>query len=72
MKLFQDLTPEQEKIFRQWARDNYKALSPIAGIWHPVVQDECRKINESYDLDFPMGSSHGTPFGTASGAEEAQ
>ena len=46
MKLFKDLTPAQEEEFRQWARDNYKAFNEIKGIWHPVVQDECVKINK--------------------------
>lgn len=45
MKLFKDLNENQEAEFRQWARDNYKPFSPIEGIWHPVVQDECAKMN---------------------------
>jgi len=49
MKIFRDLTKEEEGLFRHWARENYKPLSPINGIWHPVVQDECRKINEEGD-----------------------
>ena len=47
MKLFLDLSKEQELEFRQWARDNYIAFTPIKGIWHPVIQDECRLINAS-------------------------
>jgi len=45
MNLFRELTPEQERSFRQWARDNYVPLTPIDGVWHPVVQEECAKIN---------------------------
>ena len=45
MKLFQTLSPEREKVFRQWARENYRPYDPIDGVWHPVVQDECVKIN---------------------------
>ncbi len=30
MKLFNQLTPEQEEIFRQWARDNYKPFTDIS------------------------------------------
>lgn len=41
-----DQTEEQE--FRQWARDNYVPLEPISGVWHPVIQDECAKINSHY------------------------
>lgn len=44
--LFASLTDEQEQDFRKWARDNYKQFSEISGVWHPVVQDECRIINE--------------------------
>ena len=44
--LFRDLSPEEEKEFRQWAHENYTPGDNIKGIWHPVVQDECRKINE--------------------------
>ena len=50
MKLFRTLTPEEEAQFRAWARQNYKRLEPIKGVWHPVVQDECRKINEEGEL----------------------
>lgn len=44
--LFRDLDDEEEERFRQWARDNYEKYSEISGIWHPVCQDECKKINE--------------------------
>jgi hypothetical protein len=47
VKLFRELTAEEEAEFRKWARDNYVPFSDIRGIWHPVVQDECRKMNES-------------------------
>lgn len=52
MKMFRNLSPIQEAAFRQWARENYKPGSDIKGIWHPVVQDECRKMNET-GLDVP-------------------
>ena len=46
MQLFQNLTRQEETEFRNWARENYLPFSDIRGIWHPVVQDECRRINE--------------------------
>ena len=49
MKLFTNLDEEDASLFRQWARDNYRPLSPIKGIWHPVVQAECVKINEEFN-----------------------
>lgn len=46
MQLFRDLSPSEEADFRRWARANYEPLSEISGVWHPVVQDECRRINQ--------------------------
>jgi hypothetical protein len=50
MTLFKELNENQETEFRRWARDNYEPLTPIEGIWHPVIQDECAKINSAHDL----------------------
>lgn len=46
MRLFRELTLDEEKAFRKWARENYVPYEPIQGIWHPVVQDECSKMNK--------------------------
>ncbi|GAI99886.1 unnamed protein product [marine sediment metagenome] len=43
------LNSEEEKEFRQWARDNYTPYDIISGMWHPVVQEECSKINHEQD-----------------------
>ena len=48
MSLFKTLSESEEQEFRQWARDNYTPLDPIKGIWHPIVQDECTKINRFF------------------------
>ena len=61
--MFKDLTKAEEHEFRQWARDNYKPLSEISGVWHPVVQAECLKINqekadECKDVDYPTLIEH--------------
>jgi hypothetical protein len=50
MKLFKDLNENQETEFRQWARDNYTPFTPIEGIWHPAIQDECAKINAAQEF----------------------
>ena len=47
--MHKQLNQEEERQFRQWARDNYKPYSPISGVWHPVVQAECVKINMEQD-----------------------
>ena len=52
MDLFKKLSPKEEAVFRKWARDNYSALHRISGVWHPVVQDECRKMNEEAGKNF--------------------
>ena len=53
MKLFnEDLSEAEIKAHKQWARSNYKVHSPIKGIWHPIVQEECAKMNKEYHLDF--------------------
>ena len=46
--LFRHLNVSEEKEFRQWAKDNYKPLDPIKGVWHPIVQDECKLMNEQH------------------------
>lgn len=50
---FRDISEEEQKEFRQWARDNYTPFSDIKGIWHPVVQDECTKINQEKSVFTP-------------------
>jgi hypothetical protein len=44
--LFKALDALEEQKFRQWAREQYTAFDDIKGIWHPVVQEECAKINK--------------------------
>ena len=45
MSVWQMLNEEQVQEYQQWARDNYEPLSPINGLWHPVVQKECVIMN---------------------------
>jgi len=47
---FRTLTPTEEDQFRSWARDNYEPGAEIKGTWHPVVQDECVRINQKAAL----------------------
>lgn len=43
------LTQEQERIFRQWARDHYNPHEDIQmDNYHPVVQDECRCMKQEW------------------------
>lgn len=47
---FRKLSKEEEADFRSGARESYKPFSEIKGIWHPVYQDECKKINEENSI----------------------
>jgi hypothetical protein len=41
MELHRTLSPEEEKEFRKWARENYvPGTSEISQVWHPVVIHE--------------------------------
>ena len=53
MTLFKTPTPEEEASFREWARQNYKPYTSISGLWHPVIQAECTRINTTHELAFP-------------------
>lgn len=45
MKIFKKLSEGEREAFRKWARENYKPFTPIEGIWHPEIQEECVQIN---------------------------
>lgn len=47
---FRTLSEKEELEFRQWARANYKVRNNIPGIWPPVIQDECVKMNREATL----------------------
>ena len=59
--LFRQLNTDEEKQFRAWARENYTPLSPISGVWHTVVQDECRRMNEERAAMFTVETEIGIP-----------
>jgi hypothetical protein len=58
------LDAAEEAEFRQWARENYTPFSPIARVWHPAVQDECRRMNAEAGGFAP---DHGVPHASRSG-----
>ena len=43
--IYRALTTTEDARFRSWARANYEPGSPVVGVWHPVVQEECARIN---------------------------
>lgn len=52
--MFRFLTKEEEANFRRWARDNYTPFTEISELWHPVVQEECRRICEETQIHFRL------------------
>jgi hypothetical protein len=44
--LFRKLDEQEEKQFRLWARQNWKPGDPVSDVWHPVVRDEIRLMQE--------------------------
>jgi len=44
--MFRELSKEEEKEFRKWARDNWQPGEHISSVWHPVVRDEIQKMQE--------------------------
>jgi len=60
MEMFKELTDNEGVSYRQWARDNFKSYtSPdaekqINGAWHPVVQEECKRMREEYVLGLTL------------------
>jgi hypothetical protein len=43
--LFKKLSPKKEAEFRAWARKNHHPGDKIDPLWHPIVKDECEKID---------------------------
>lgn len=50
---FRQLSSEEEQEFRQWAHDTYKPHTEISPAWHPVIQEECVKINRDNSVFVP-------------------
>lgn len=50
--MFRFLTKDEEANFRRWARDNYTPFTEISELWHPAVQNECRKMCEEKQIHF--------------------
>ena len=44
--LFRQLSDAEDAEFRAWARANWKPGDAVNELWHPVVRDECKRIEE--------------------------
>ena len=47
--IYKELNEKEIEEFKKWARDNYVPNSEINSAWHPVVKEECKKINIRYN-----------------------
>lgn len=52
MSMYRNLSANEQAVFRTWARENYNPFDPINGTWHPVVQDECVRMNAEAGFAF--------------------
>jgi hypothetical protein len=43
------LSPEREKVFRQYAHDHFDPNTEPSGLWHPVVRDEWAKLQQKWE-----------------------
>ena len=50
--MFRQLNEKEAAEFRLWARRNYAPGTEISEVWHPVVQDECRRMCEENGVHF--------------------
>jgi len=48
LKLHRDLATEEEKEFRNWARENWEIGEPVNPVWHPTVVQECAKMLDEH------------------------
>jgi hypothetical protein len=46
--MFRELGDEEGQEFRDWATDNYVPGAEISNYWHPIVKEECEKINKEF------------------------
>jgi hypothetical protein len=66
--LFRSLDPAEEKSFRAWAREHHDPGSPVNTLWHPVVRDECERMDREeaarqlHDHDHPMHTKDQGPL----------
>jgi hypothetical protein len=58
--IWRSLSTEEIKEFRKWARDNYVHGTPVHSVWHPVIKEECHKMNR--DCGKSAGKFGGTIY----------
>ncbi len=49
LKMFRELSSDEEKAFRQHSRDTFDPSTDVVNpVWHPVSRDECNKMITEY------------------------
>jgi len=52
MNIYRTLDKKETKEFQQWAKENYVPGTTISPVWHPVIKEECKKMNtKEYLID---------------------
>jgi hypothetical protein len=46
-----DTSADEDKDYRQWAREEYTPEQMIDPTWHPIIVDECIKIIKEFIAD---------------------
>lgn len=59
--MFRLLNEREEAEFRLWARRNYTPGTEISEVWHPVVQNECRRMCEENGIRIDAGDAKSSP-----------
>jgi hypothetical protein len=44
---FKDLSPKEVEQYKHWARANHSPGNAINGCWHPVIREECARIDKT-------------------------
>ncbi len=59
---FRNLTDAEATEFVQWARDNFVPGMEVNSLWHPVVREELKRLQEVFDakqedVETPLGQA---------------
>lgn len=59
--MFRLLNKKEEAEFRLWAHAHYIPGTEISEVWHPVVQDECRRMCEEKGILLDVEDANKSP-----------
>jgi hypothetical protein len=44
--IWRKLSKSEEEEFKIWAKENHKPFDRVSPLWHPVIKEECAKIDQ--------------------------